>query len=232
MRNLTLVYCFCLLASLHVKYVSAHVSNSTENITSNPELIVRMDCCEMLYEITSYTVQSTGDKVERSRCLGQECLTLQVVQLFINHTRSILDSASTFGNTDSVRVTDTHIEITQHVLLKNTQTMLVLALLGRASLPENLRQEHMSLKYDAALDVLSVRDSSCSTDKTIYSTIVLASISLLVFFIACQVVESEKRKQAGTQSLNFVKPGVNFVNTASSTKTAENIKFFRMHVNQ
>jgi hypothetical protein len=38
-------------------------------------------------------------------------------------------------------------------------------------------------------------------------------------FIACQVVETEKRKQAGTQSLNFVKPGVNFVNTASSTKT-------------
>jgi hypothetical protein len=110
--------------------------------------------------------------------------------------------------------------------------MLVLALLGRASLPENLRQEHMSLKYDAALDVLSVRDSSCITDKTIYSTIVLASISLLVFFIACQVVESEKRKQAGTQSLNFAKPGVNFVNTASSTKTAENIKKFRMHVNQ
>ena len=44
----------------------------------------------------------------------------------------------------------------------------------------------MSLEYDDALDTLSVRDSFCATDKTIYSTIVVASISLIVFYIATQ----------------------------------------------
>ncbi len=34
--------------------------------------------------------------------------------------------------------------------------VLALALLGRASLPDNLREEHMSLEYDDALDTLSV----------------------------------------------------------------------------
>jgi hypothetical protein len=120
-----------------------------------------------------------------------------------------------------------HIEIMSSVLLQDTQKMLVLALLGRDSLPENLREEHTSIEYNAALDVLSMRDSSCSTDKTIYSTIVVASISLLIFFFACQVVETETRKQAGTQS-------VHFVDSIVSNKTdgrPGNMRFLRMHVN-
>lgn len=214
MQNFIMLLFLCLLAS-YVRFGTAQETNVTQHY-------VQIDCCEMLRDLFIYTVQSTGDKVAERRCQDnvQECLTLQVVQLFINHTRSMLNSPS------SVRVSD-HIEIMSSVLLKDTQKMLVLALLGRASLPENLREEHTSLEYNKALDVLSVRDSFCSTDKTIYSTVVVASISLLIFFIACQVVETEKRKQAGTQS-------VHFVDSIVSNKTdfrAGNMRFLRMHVN-
>ena len=219
MQNFIMLLFLCLLA-LH--YVGAPQET---NVTQD---FVQIDCCKMLDALFDYTVQSTGDKVNLGSCNSTHCLTLQVVQLFINHTRSILDSSSSVSPS-SVRVSEsaTHIEIMSSVLLQDTQKMLVLALLGRDSLPENLREEHTSLEYNAALDVLSMRDSSCSTDKTIYSTIVVASISLLIFFFACQVVETETRNQAGTQS-------VHFVDSIVSNKTdgrAGNMRFLRMHVN-
>jgi hypothetical protein len=208
---MTLLF-LCLLAAHYVRYGVAQETNVTQDLVS-------IDCCEMLAVLTTYTVQSTRDKVGKNSCDSHKCLSLQVVQLFINHTRSMLDLSS------SVQTSSTHIQIMQHVLSQHTERMLVLALLGRESLPDNLREEHMSLEYNAALDVLSVRDSLCSTDKTIYSTIVVASILLLVFFIACQVVETEKRKQAGTQR-------VHFTDAIVSTKKAVNMGFLRMNVNQ
>lgn len=216
----------CLLAA---RCVTNEVTSEASQETNITQEYVHIDCCQMLCVLKSYTVQSTGDKCDLQSlqsCLGHECLTLQVVQLFINHTRSMLDSSSSFGssNTESVRVTGTHIEIKSSVLLHDTRKMLVLALLGRASLPSALLEEHMSIEYNDALDVLSLRNSHCSTDKTIYSTIVIASISLLVFFIATQVVESETRKQTETRSAPFADAIV-------STKTQANMRLLRMHVN-
>jgi hypothetical protein len=128
---------------------------------------------------------------------------------------------------ESVRTTETHIEIMHSVVLKlkqkHAQKALVLTLLGRASLPDNLREEHMSLEYRFALDTLSVRDSFCATDKTIYITIVVASISLQVFFIATQVVEAEKRKNQETKNLQHI-------DAVATDKTNANMSFLRMRV--
>ena len=216
----TLLLLLCLLATQYVREGAAQDINTTLNW-------VRIDCCQMLGVLTTYTVQSTGDKVDLGSCRSNECLELQIVQLFVNHTRSMLDPSSSFGssNIESVRTSATHIEIMSSVLLQDTRKMLVLALLGRASLPENLREEHASLEYNHALDILSVRDSFCSTDKTIYSTIVIASISLLVFFIACQIVQSENHKQSETQY-------VNFTDAIVANKTQANMRFLRMNVNR
>jgi hypothetical protein len=220
MRMSVMLLLLCILGTHYVKEGTAQDINTTRNFVS-------IDCCQMLYALTTYTVQSTGDKVDLALCLNHECLTLQVVQLFINHTRSMLDPSSSFGssNTESVRTSGTHIEIMSSALLQDTRTMLVLALLGRASLPENLREEHISLEYNHALDKLTRRDAFCSTDKTIYSTIVIASISLLVFFIASQIVQAESHKQPETQCFNFTDAVV-------SNKTQAKMRFLRMNVNQ
>jgi len=153
----TMLLLLCLLATQYVREGAAQDINTTLNW-------VRIDCCQMLGVLTTYTVQSTGDKVDLGSCRSNECLELQVVQLFVNHTRSMLDSSSSFGssNIESVRTSATHIEIMSSVLLQDTRKMLVLALLGRASLPENLREEHISLEYNDDLDILSRRDSFCS----------------------------------------------------------------------
>ena len=204
MRMTVMLLVLCLLTA---RCVTSEVANEASQETNTTQEYVHIDCCQMLCVLKSYTVQSTGDKCDLQSlqsCLSHECLTLQVVQLFINHTRSMLDSSSSLGS--------------------SKRKMLVLALLGRAALPSALLEEHMSIEYNDALDVLSQRDSHCSTDKTIYSTIVIASISLLVFFIATQVVESETRKQTETRSAPCADAIV-------STKTQANMRLLRMHVN-
>lgn len=42
---------------------------------------------------------------------------------------------------------------------------------------------------------MSVKDSACSVDKTIYRTIVVTSIALLVFFVASKAVEKEQQEK-------------------------------------
>ncbi len=155
-----------------------------ENETLTP--YVQISCCEMLDTLTQYTVDSTGDRVHES-CQNHECFKLQIVNLFVNHTRVML------GNSISaISIDDNHIKIDKSSLLENSKTTLVLALLGRASLPEKLRESHTSLEYNKALNILSVKNSTCTTDKTIYSTIIIASISLLLFFIATNLVNSQQ----------------------------------------
>jgi len=118
-----------------------------------------------------------------------------------------------------------YIEIDSNALLMNSKTTLVLALLGRASLPEKLRETHVSLEYVEALDVLSVRDSTCTTDKTIYSTIIIASIALLLFFIATNLVDKEQQKEQVQTRVTGFKSGFDSQLTLQNT---ENLHFLRM----
>lgn len=176
---------------LLVSYAVAQEANTTE--------LFSIECCEMLKVLTIFMVPSTGDKVDE--CKPHECWTLKLVQLFVNHTKSMLhrtDSVTSVANqpVETVRISKlkTHIEIIRSVFSDNAQEVLVFAFLGRTvAIEQGLRDEYKSLEYNILTDTLSVRDSACSIDKTIYSTMVVASIALLVFFIATQVVETEKR---------------------------------------
>ncbi len=175
---------------LMASYAVAEDANTTQNLL--------IDCCDMHKVLTSFMVPSTGDHVNDDVCRSQKCFDLKLVQLFVNHTRSMLNgphSSVASKPIESVRTTETHMEIVHSVLEQKALEVLVFAFLGRAVATEDgLRKEHMSLEYNSVTDTLSIRDSSCAIDKTIYSTIVVASIALLVFFIATQVVETEKRK--------------------------------------
>jgi hypothetical protein len=207
---------------------TSHANTTRETDTSQDSISI--DCCDLYDLLTSYTVQTTGDKVDKSVCLHDECLTLKLIQLFVNHTRSMLDEKlpSSSKHIVSVRTTATHIEIMRSAFLQETKKVLVLALLGRASLPDNLRHQHISLEYDTGLDTLSVRDSACAIDKTIYSTIVVASISLLVFFIATQVVEDDNRKNQESAKMPTV--GSNPVGKGVHAAAMKPSSMFRIRV--
>jgi len=212
------IFCMLILSSVTNNVQGFENQTTTANInTTNVSMsncvqssetttdFVSITCCDMLQTLTSYTVQSTGDSVG-SGCQNDECLKLQIVKLFMNHTKSLLGGAAGM-------VIDTpYINVSREALKVHSKTILVLALLGQASLPEKLRDEHISLKYNQALDVLQVKDSTCTTDKTIYSTIIIASIALLLFFIATNIIESEQRMhstQQKTENATDFKPQAN-----------------------
>jgi hypothetical protein len=200
----------------------AQDANTTQNLLSTRDSLM-IECCTMYKVLTSFMVPSTGDHVNNDVCMSKKCLSLRLVQLFVNHSRSMLESQ----HIESVRTTETHIEIVPSVFLEKAQEVLVFAFLGRAVATEDgLRSEHMSLAYNSVTDALSIRDSSCAIDKTIYSTIVVASIALLVFFIATQVVETEKRKSLEAPSTVFTNTPI----AVGADNSGAHKSFLRMRV--
>ena len=91
MRMRVMLLVLCLLTA---RCVTSEVAGEASQETNTTQEYVHIDCCQMLCVLKSYTVQSTGDKCDSQSlqsCLSHECLTLQVVQLIINHTRSMLE---------------------------------------------------------------------------------------------------------------------------------------------
>lgn len=167
-----------LLYLLLVGYVGGHETQE----------MIDIDCCQLLQTLNSYTVQSTGDVMNMQQCQANPgiCTDRKVIRNFVDQTRAVLR-----GTVDTVSINNTHIHILESLFWEHSQDILYLAFLGRAVSKGEDCLERMALDQDS----LTMIDSPCSLDKTIYTTIVVASISLLVFFIACQVVQDEKRKK-------------------------------------
>lgn len=220
MNMVTVAQFLCILMMPCVHYATANFTNQTANA------LIRIECCEMLETLTLYTVERSGDRVDKNRCHHDVCLQLQIIQLFVNHTQTMLHGS------EAIRLTQSAIEISSLSLLEDTrklQTMLVLALLGRASIPETMKKEYNTLEYNTQLDVLSVRNSTCTTDKTIYSTIIIASIALLLFFIANNIIhleqqQSEQQKEKNTNTV--FKPSIKIDQDFTTS-----MRFLRMNIN-
>jgi hypothetical protein len=100
-----------------------------------------------------------------------------------------------------VQASDENIIINTENLAKHYDDVLVLAFLGRAVYHQEIIKgsslRDLSLEYDHSTDTLRIRDSLCTTDKSIYSAIIGASIALLIFFITNQVIADNASKQDG-----------------------------------
>jgi len=102
-----------------------------------------------------------------------------------------------------VQASDENIIINTENLAKHYDDVLVLAFLGRAVYHQEIIKgsslRDLSLEYDHSTDTLRIRDSLCTTDKSIYSAIIGASIALLIFFIANQVIADDASKRDDTK---------------------------------
>lgn len=154
-------------------------------------------CCDLLKALTDHMQRSTADKLQFPACTQSECNKLNLIHLFVNHTNSMLPS-----NTPTiVQASDENIIINTENLAKHYDDVLVLAFLGRAVYHQEIIKgsslRDLSLEYDHSTDTLRIRDSLCTTDKSIYSAIIGASIALLIFFITNQVIADNASKQDG-----------------------------------
>ena len=156
-----------------------------------------IECCHLLKALTDHMQRSTADKLQFPACTQSECNKLNLIHLFVNHTNSMLPS-----NTPTiVQASDENIIINTENLAKHYDDVLVLAFLGRAVYHQEIIKgsslRDLSLEYDHSTDTLRIRDSLCTTDKSIYIAIIGASIALLIFFITNQVIADNASKQDG-----------------------------------
>ena len=166
---------FVVMIALQV--CAAEDTNTTGPSASALPSKISMDCCALLQTISQYTAKPSADSVDVLECQKNNlCTKMPVITNFVTQTQL------TLGNANSVTIENTSVTVLESVLQKVAAQVLFLAFLGRAVDKE--------IKFDG--NSLTMIDSECSKDKTIYSTIVVASIALLIFFVASQIVEKEK----------------------------------------
>ena len=136
---------FCLLIFVFL-VTQTHTQGLNDTHQGNIEHFVRLGCCDVLEVLSKYLLRSTGDLIEFQKCKEQEhkCLSLKLIDIFVNHSRVLLNSTS------GVYKDDTHIIISRNVMLQKTASLVVLAFLGGSVPTEHgLLDEHLSLEYDS-----------------------------------------------------------------------------------
>ena len=77
--------------------------------------------------------------------------------------------------------------------------LLAWAFIGRIiALPTttpDVNRQSVLLQYDVQGDQLTIKRDSCQVDKMLYNTMVLGSVTLLIFFISAMVVEKKRHEK-------------------------------------
>jgi heme/copper-type cytochrome/quinol oxidase subunit 2 len=77
------------------------------------------------------------------------------------------------------------------------------------------------LQYDAQGDHLTIKRDSCHVNKTLYNTMVLGSVTLLIFFISAMVVEKKRHEKQDHEKQDQVGPNPEaHAHVQSATTTA------------
>ena len=125
------------------------------------------------------------------------CNSLPIMLEFVKQTNSLLES-------NSVQVNGSHLMFSIPTENEHLYKLLVYSFLGRILHEEQSQSDDYNtnkwMMFDSNSGTFQFQQSMCDFNKNIYTTLVLASISLLMFFIGVQV-SAEKKKQ-GTLPLS------------------------------
>ena len=173
-------------------------NDSARNVSAcspSPQLWVT-DCCDIWAALQQFTVEKTGSQIALAHCKQQvRCSDLKLVEVFVQQSRVLLSPAA-------VQYVDAH-----RIQINLTDTkpqkllnLLALAFVGRQiSVSDIDVGSQVQLIYDIQTDRFNVNRPACQYSKGIYNSMVLASVVLLIFFIAMQIIEQAKSQQAQEQ---------------------------------
>jgi hypothetical protein len=186
-----------------------------------------VSCCSVFQALTQFTVERTGSSLTDTACRADErqCMDLKLIGVFLKQSRTIL-------GTGNIKISTEH-NFIQFILendLNHSEAhvidLLAWAFIGRIiALPtttNDVNGQSVVLQYDAQGDHLTIKRDSCHVHKTLYNTMVLGSVTLLIFFISAMVVEKkrhEKQEQVSTKTPAH-EPGDLAAKTASLMRSA------------
>jgi hypothetical protein len=151
-----------------------------------------VSCCTVIEVMTAFTVDRTGAYLRADMCVVSEdkCMDLKLIREFVEQSRTVLGR-----HTVDVLTESNLVSLTLH---SNTDTasmvgLLAWAFIGRVVTGTDWRKtastQKVFLEYDIHRNKLVVQRDSCEINKSLYRAMVLASVTLLVFFISMMVVD-------------------------------------------
>ena len=146
-------------------------------------------CCAILRELHKFV----RERDENDCSTDANCNSLPIMLEFVKQTNSLLES-------NSVQVNGSHLMFSIPTENEHLYKLLVYSFLGRILHEEQSQSADYNtnkwMMYNSNSGTFQFQQSMCDFNKNIYTTLVLASISLLMFFIGVQVVAEKKSKQA------------------------------------
>jgi len=151
-------------------------------------IVVEVECCYLLQAMHGFMVDKPSDRVSLDSCRrNQGCLSYNMIQTFVRHTRSILDPHQKLAG-GGVTTTDKSLVFSLSNETLDVVSMTIFAFMGRSVATDSSMSDVTKwLSYDIRKDEFFLQDSACEINKDVYTTLLLASIVILVFFIAVQV---------------------------------------------
>ena len=162
-------------------------SDAQHNSTHGFSIVV--ECCDVLEHIHRLVVDKPTDRITSKTCRQdtKACLDYNLIKSFVKQTRLMLDphnklSEGGVTSTESALV----FELQKEALA--VTSVSIFAFMGRSLATDGSSSENTKwITYDVHKDKFFLQDTACEINRDVYTALLLASITLLVFFIGVQV---------------------------------------------
>lgn len=157
-----------------------------------------VSCCAVFEAMTAFTVERTGAYLRADMCRASEdkCMDLKLIREFVEQSRAVLGRHTVDVLTESKLISLTLHSDSDAASMVG---LLAWAFIGRVVTGADGRKtastQKVLLEYDIHRNKLVVQRDSCEINKSLYSAMVLGSVTLLVFFISMMVVERVRQKR-------------------------------------
>ena len=156
-------------------------------ITPTP---IHIDCCTLWESMNVYVTMEKGSTYMCGT--SEECMKKSQVKLLVNEMQTYMNLSTT--------ATDVVVKVDSSKS-KEMADMLVMAMVARF-IPKKQEEsdEHPFLEYNEATHVLRLRTPLCEFQKDLYVSIIVISITILIFVLVRQNVENTDEQEGVEKS--------------------------------
>ena len=168
-----------------------HQAHARDNTTANvscptqQQITWSVSCCSLWSAMLEFTIEKTGTHL--STC-DINCEDMKLIHI-LRHQINV-----TLRGKANIDLENQHLKISfPSEINDEIIQMLAFSVIGRVISKDD--QAPIQLVYDTQYDKLTIQRPTCEYSKSIYNSIVLASVVLLIFFIGMQVIEQNSQIQ-------------------------------------
>lgn len=165
--------------------------NSNSNVPCVGHISWSVSCCSLWKALNDFTIEKTGSELPSCTKQNIRCQDMNLIHKFISEIQVIVGKQNIKLNNDNLNIT------LACDIQDNTVQLLALSVIGRVISKDN--HAPVQLVYDTQYDKLTINRPTCEYSKSIYNSIVLASVVLLIFFIGMQVIEEDSKSSTPKQ---------------------------------